>query len=236
MELEEASEIEAEKFKTNKTNVTQTWVNKHSSVYKKATRHPFILSIRDGTIDSSSFKKWLGQDYIYVRAFVPFVASVLVKACEESNDSSDVDIILGGMASINDEIAWFKEEASRWEVSLTSVVPQRANLMYCSFLKSLLRSEIEYTVAITAFWAIETVYQESFAHCLQVGSEIPEELKETCQRWGNSGFGQYCHSLQNIADRCLENASIDIIAKAERVFLTVLEHEVEFWNMSKGEI
>lgn len=54
-----------------------------------------------------------------------------MKACEESNDSSDVDIILGGMASINDEIAWFKEEASRWEVSLTSVVPQRANLMYC---------------------------------------------------------------------------------------------------------
>lgn len=99
-----------------------------------------------------------------------------------------------------------------------------------------MRSEIEYTVAITAFWAIETVYQESFAHCLEDGSMIPEEFKETCQRWGNIGFGQYCHSLQNIADRCLEKASIDIIAKAERVFLAVLEHEVEFWNMSKGEI
>lgn len=97
-------------------------------------------------------------------------------------------------------------------------------------------SEIEYTVAITAFWAIETVYQESFAHCLEDGSKTPEELKETCQRWGNNGFGQYCHSLQSIADRCLEKASIDIIAKAERVFLEVLDHEVDFWNMSKGEI
>lgn len=72
-----------------------------------------------------------GQDYIFVRAFVPFVASVLVKTCKESDDGSDMDIILGGMASLNDEIAWFKEEASRWEVSLTTVVPQRTNLMYC---------------------------------------------------------------------------------------------------------
>ena len=72
-----------------------------------------------------------GQDYIYVRAFVPFVASVLVKASNELDDSSDTDIILGGLASLNDEVTWFKEEASRWEVSLTSVVPQRANLMYC---------------------------------------------------------------------------------------------------------
>ncbi|WOH13058.1 hypothetical protein DCAR_0832567 [Daucus carota subsp. sativus] len=235
MELE-ASEVEAEKFKSKKTNITDSWMKKHSSIYKEATRHPFILSIRDGTIDSPSFKKWLGQDYIYVRAFVPFVASVLVKACNELDDSSDTDIILGGLASLNDEITWFKEEASKWEVSLTSVVPQRANLMYCSFLKSLMRSEIEYTVAVTAFWAIETVYQDSFSHCLEDGSKIPEELRETCQRWGNNGFGQYCHFLQNIVDRCLEKASIDIIAKAERVFITVLEHEVEFWNMSKGEI
>lgn len=54
-----------------------------------------------------------------------------MKACKESDDSLDMDIILGGMASLNDEIAWFKEEASRWEVSLIGVVPQRANLMYC---------------------------------------------------------------------------------------------------------
>lgn len=237
MEGKEASEVEAEKLKySNESKITESWVRKHSLIYRGATRHPFILSIRDGTIDFSSFKRWLGQDYIYVRAFVPFVASVLVKAWKHSDDSLDMDTILGGMASLNDEISWFKKEASKWEVSLTSVVPQRANLNYCSFLESLMGSEIEFTVAITAFWAIEAIYQESFAHCLEDGSKTPEELKETCRRWGNDGFGQYCHSLQNIADRCLEKASNDIIAKAELVFLKVLEHEVEFWNMSKGEI
>lgn len=72
-----------------------------------------------------------GQDYIFVRAFVPFVASVLVKAWKESVDGGDMEIILGGMASLNDEICWFKNEASRFHVSLTSVVPHKTNVEYC---------------------------------------------------------------------------------------------------------
>ena len=121
--------------------------------------------------------------------------------------------------------------------------------MYCSSLKraimciccdrlleSLMRPEVEYTVAITAFWAIEAVYQESFAHCLGEGSETPTELKETCARWGNEGFGQYCQSLQNIANWRLQKASDDELRKAEVALLSVLEHEVEFWNMSRGNV
>ncbi|KAJ0670560.1 putative heme oxygenase-like, multi-helical [Helianthus annuus] len=51
-------------------------------------------------------------------------------------------------------------------------------------IQSLMSPEIEYPVAITAFWIIEAVYQESFAHCLEEGNSIPQELHETCERWG----------------------------------------------------
>lgn len=94
--------------------------------------------------------------------------------------------------------------------------------------------EVDYTVAMTAFWAIETVYQESFAHCLEEGSKTPPELEEVCQRWGNDGFGNYCCALRSIADRRLEKAPVDEVSKAEVTFLRVLEYEVEFWNMSRG--
>ncbi|KAD4384580.1 hypothetical protein R6Q59_011281 [Mikania micrantha] len=215
--------------------VTETWLRKHRLIYDGATRHPFIVSIRDGSVDFSSFKRWLGQDYIFVRSFVPFVASILMKSWKESTDESDMEVILGGMASLNDEINWFKNEASKHHVSLTSVVPQNANINYCRFLESLMSSEIEYPVAITAFWAIESVYQQSFAHCLEEGNRVPQELKETCERWGNEGFGAYCDSLRGIVDLCLQKASAEVTAKAEVFFLSVVEHEVEFWNMSIGD-
>lgn len=74
-----------------------------------------------------------GQDYIFVRAFVPFAASVLMKACNETDDSSDMEVILGGMAALNDELAWFKKEASKWGVTLSAIVPLAANVRYCRY-------------------------------------------------------------------------------------------------------
>ncbi|GKV45038.1 hypothetical protein SLEP1_g52167 [Rubroshorea leprosula] len=75
-----------------------------------------------------------GQDYIFVRAFVPFVASVLIKAYKDSDDSSnDVEVILGGMTALNDEIAWFKKEATKWNVQLSEIVPQKTNQEYCRY-------------------------------------------------------------------------------------------------------
>ena len=95
-------------------------------------------------------------------------------------------------------------------------------------------AEMEYTEAIAALWAIEAVYQESFAHVLEEGGKTPPELKETCDRWGNEGFRQYCQSLQKIATRRLERASDDQLKRSELALLTVLELEVEFWNMSRS--
>ncbi|KAM0965877.1 hypothetical protein TB2_021389 [Malus domestica] len=226
-------------------SMTSTWLRKHRLIYAGATRHPFILSIRDGTVDLSAFKRWLGQDYIFVRAFVPFVASVLIKAWKNSDhESGDIELVLSGVAALNDEIEWFKQEASKWGVELSGVVPEKTTQDYCRFLEDLMSPDVDYAVAMTAFWAIEAVYQESFAHCLEEGSKTPPELQEACQRWGNDGFGQYCSSLRNIADRELEKSasdggplvkvSEDMVTKAEVEFQRVLEYEVQFWNMSHG--
>ncbi|KAL1536298.1 putative bifunctional TENA-E protein [Salvia divinorum] len=114
-----------------RATVTETWLRKHRQIYLRATQHPFILSIRDGSLHLSSFKRWLGQDYVFVRAFVPFIASILVKAWKEGDDEANIDIILSGIATLNDEVSWFKKEASKWGVALDSIVPQQANLAYC---------------------------------------------------------------------------------------------------------
>ncbi|KAL1334921.1 hypothetical protein HN51_063866 [Arachis hypogaea] len=224
------------KAEEKKIGMTEAWLRKHRLLHTGATRHPFILSIRDGTVDIAAFKTWLAQDYLFVRAFVPFAASVLIKAYKESDDNTDMEVILGGVAALKDEISWFKNEANKWGISLSNVVPQKPNKNYCGLLDSLTRPEVEYSVAITAFWAIEAVYQESFAHCLGEGSQTPQELKETCERWGNEGFGRYCQSLQNIANLHLQKASDDELKNAEVALLSVLEHEVEFWNMSCASV
>ena len=42
-----------------KSGMIDTWMKKHRMIYTGATKHPFILSIRDGTVDLEAFKTWL---------------------------------------------------------------------------------------------------------------------------------------------------------------------------------
>ncbi|CAN0855472.1 Probable bifunctional TENA-E protein [Linum grandiflorum] len=217
--------------------IIESWIRKHKIHYTGATRHSFTVNIRDGSIHPSAFKRWLAQDYVFVRYFfVPFVASVLIKASKQSSDCNDVEVILAGMASLSDEINWFKQEASKWDVPLSNLTVHPANQNYCRFLEKLMSPEVDYAVAMTAFWAIETVYQESFSYCLEDRNRVPPELKDACQRWGNPGFGEYCVSLRGIAERSLEKAPGNVVANAETTFIEVLEHEIEFWNMSNGRV
>lgn len=51
---------------------------------------------------------------------------------DRSDDScDDMEVILGGVAALKDEIAWFKNEASKWGVQLLDIVPQKTNQEYC---------------------------------------------------------------------------------------------------------
>jgi hypothetical protein len=38
---------------------TAAWMARHRGMYERATRHPFTVSIRDGTVDLSAFRRWL---------------------------------------------------------------------------------------------------------------------------------------------------------------------------------
>ncbi|KAF3777622.1 Bifunctional TENA-E protein, partial [Nymphaea thermarum] len=113
--------------------------------------------------------------------------------------------LLGGLASLHDEISWFKKEAFKWDVPISGIVAQGPNREYCRFLGNLMQPEVDYAACMTAFWAIE-------------------------MRWGNSSFKHYCSSLQSIADHCLEKAEEDVLREAEEAFVRVLHNEVGFWN------
>jgi len=93
---------------------------------------------------------------------------------------------------------------------------------------------VKYTEAITILWAVESVYHNGFEHCLEEGNNTPNEMKDGCKIWGNENFKQYCQSLENIANRTLEEALDEEVSKTEVLILEFLENIVRFWNMNLG--
>ncbi|KAG0581215.1 hypothetical protein KC19_4G233300 [Ceratodon purpureus] len=210
---------------------TTDWLHQNHELYTAATNHTFIASIRDGTIDVINFKHWMEQDYHFVREFVRFVASVLLKVPRDSPEQ-DADVILGGLTALESEISWFRKEANFWQIFLEKVTPLESNKEYCEFLKELEGTETPYPVAVVAFWMIELVYNASFMSCLEEGSKTPFELLSTVKRWGSLEFHQYVHSLQQLADKALENVSEAELKKAHEVCVRILELEIKFWDMA----
>lgn len=97
-------------------------------------------------------------------------------------------------------------------------------------------SEVEYVVALTVFCIMETAFYEGFAHCIEAGTKIPEELTEFCQRYGSDGFRRQCQALQKAANRLLEKSPNDVLSKAEVNLVKGLEHEIELWNVSRRNV
>ena len=62
-----------------KVGIVEVWLRKHRLQFNAATRHPFILSIRDGTIHIPSFKTWLVHSLVSV--FVLFCFILISKFC-----------------------------------------------------------------------------------------------------------------------------------------------------------
>lgn len=58
---------------------------------------------------------------------------MLLKACKQADNASDMEVVLVGVASPSDEISEFLKEASKWDVNLTTA-PQKANSEYCRYL------------------------------------------------------------------------------------------------------
>ncbi|XP_049380302.1 probable bifunctional TENA-E protein [Solanum stenotomum] len=234
--MEEKNNNEGGNYKGKQLTQIEKWLRKHKLEYSAATRHPFIYSIHDGSIDFSCYKKWLEREYLFVKtALVPFAASVLLKAWKESINNSDVEVILGGLAYLNDEISWLKQEASKWHISLASVVLDDKPLLdYFRFFEPLTSPDVKYTEAITILWAVESVYYNGFGHCLEEGNTTPNEMKDGCKIWSNDNFKQYCQSLENIANRTLEEALDEELSMTEVLILEFLENIVRFWNMNLG--
>lgn len=210
---------------------TTEWLHQNHELYAAATNHAFIASIRDGSIDVINFKHWMEQDYHFVREFVRFVASVLLKVPRDAPEQ-DADVILSGVTALESEISWFRKEANFWQVFLEKVTLLEPNKEYCAFLRELEKAETPYPVAVAAFWLIELVYNASFMSCLEEGSKTPFELLSTVKRWGSPEFYQYVLSLKHLADKALENASEVEQKKAHEVCVRILELEVKFWDMA----
>ena len=190
-------------------------VRDHPEAWERATRHPFLLGVRDGTLAAGAFDTWLVQDYAFVGDLLRFQARLLARAPRPAQA-----VLAGGAVALVEELAWFEELAGRRSLDLDA--PRRpATAAYGELLHRLDGAEVP--AALTALWAIERVYLDAWT----AAAAGAPEYAEFVGHWTTPGFAEYVDGLAAAADA--------LGGRHDDVVLEVLDAEVAFWDMALGD-
>jgi thiaminase len=195
-------------------------LTRHAAAWQAATVHPFLAGVRDGSVPEDSFDRWLAQDYLYAQALMRAESRIAAAA-----PFADVGLLAGGVVATVGELGWFEEMAARRGAAL-DVAMHPTTRAYCDFLLGLTYSA--YPAQITAIWALERTYLESW----EGARPGAQPYREFVDRWTTDAFRSYVGHLQAAVDRQLEGAIGEQAREAEDAFLWVTHYERVFWDMA----
>ena len=149
-------------------------VKRHADEWQAATRHPFLDSVREGTLAIGAFQTWLVQDYLFVGDLLTYQSRLLARAPRASQA-----VLIGGLAALEEELTWFEAHAEtrRWRLDADR---EPATAQYRSTMVGL--EDAPPTVGLAALWAIERAYLESWQSALP-GAPAYQDFVELLHSW-----------------------------------------------------
>ncbi|SDF96167.1 thiaminase (transcriptional activator TenA) [Blastococcus aurantiacus] len=189
---------------------TSELLRDHPAAWDHATRHRFLLGVRDGTLPAGAFDTWLVQDHHYVGDLLRFQARLLARAPRAAQA-----VLAGGAVALVEELAWFEQLAGRRGLVLGAPrLP--ATAAYGELLERLDAADVP--AALTGLWAIERVYLDAWT----TAAPGAQEYAGYVEHWTAPAFAGYVDGLAAAADA--------LGGRHDDVVLEVLGAEVAFWD------
>lgn len=191
---------------------------RHRGAWERATRHPFVAGVRDGTLTESAFAAWLVQDYRFVGHLLRFQARLVARAPRSAQA-----VLAAGTVALVDELGWFERQVGALGLDLDA--PELpATTAYLDLLDRL--DGVEAPIAMAMLWAVERVYLDAWSYA----APGAPAFRDCVSHWTTPAFAVYVRQLQDAADRSLSEhvAGPDL----DTPFAEVVAAEVAFWDMA----
>lgn len=187
--------------------------------------HPFLLQTRDGEIPDEVFATWMQQDYLFVEAAIPFMATLLPKGPPEHWEP-----LTGAIGALQKELRLFEERAAKVGVELRAAPPSFTCHAYIQFLMATAYQR-SYAEAYTVLYAAEKAYHDSWK-VVKEGLDPESVWYPFVENWAGEDFAAYVAYLEGEL-----NVLAGVAGEAERermagLFETTTRYEIAFWEMA----
>jgi thiaminase len=198
-------------------------------LWSRMLDHRFLRDTRDGAIPHETFATWMRQDFLFVEAAIPFIATLQAKAPREHWEAHSSVV-----AMFTRELELFRERAVAAGVDMTELRPSFICDAYIQFLIATAFRE-SYEVGYTVLYAAEKAYHDSWK-VVRAGLDRDSPWWPFVENWSGEAFAGYVDSLQLELDRMAESAGEERRQRMAEFFERTTRYEIAFWEMaSTGE-
>jgi thiaminase len=198
-------------------------------LWSRMLDHRFLRDTRDGTIPHETFATWMRQDFLFVEAAIPFIATLQAKAPRDHWEAHSSVV-----AMFTRELELFRERAVAAGVDMTGLRPSFTCDAYIQFLIATAFRE-SYEVGYTVLYAAEKAYHDSWK-VVREGIDRDSPWWPFVENWSGEGFAAYVDSLESELDTLASSAGPELRARMAGFFERTTLYEIAFWEMaSTGE-
>jgi len=209
---------------------------KAAKVWEEGYNHPFVQEIGRGTLDKEKFKFYLLQDYLYLLQYAKVFATAAVK--------SDTEELMTNFTKIQHSILTNEMNLHRKYMAGFGIKPEEAESVKSSLYNRTYTANmlaVGYTGGLAEI--IATVFP-----CAWTYSDWAQRLKKQyadklegnfyadwLERYASPEFESSFEWFYDTLDRLVANMPDAQRERIEEIFISSVEFEYLFWDMSYGE-
>lgn len=185
--------------------------------------HPLLRGMRDGTLPDDVFEHWMRQDYLFVRAAIPFLAALIPRG-----PASHWGPLARAIGALEAEVRLFEEQARELGVELEGARPSGAVEALNRFLLDTAQ-RASYEEAYAGLVAAHRATHESFRF-VRSGLAPDSPVGPFVKNWAGREFGFYLGYLERELDGLARDASEEIRGRMAETFERVVRYEIAFFD------
>ncbi len=194
-------------------------------LWDRMLSHRFLKDTRDGRIDSDTFATWMRQDYLFVEAALPFLATLIAKAPERHRAP-----LIRTLDALRKELALFEERADAVGVRLRDAPPSFTCHGYVQFLLAT-GYRASYPEGYTVLYVAEKAYFDSWK-VVREGIDPESPWFPFVQNWSAPEFEEWVGHLGTELDALAASAGEAERERMSELFRLTTLYEIAFWEMA----
>ncbi|MGL5379960.1 thiaminase II [Clostridium sp.] len=198
-------------------------------------KHPFINGIGTGDLDKEKFKKYLIQDYLYLKEYAKVFAAALVK-CKSMEDMKFYYNAIGGC--LEDETAVHIKYLEGFGINLEELeksIEELINSSYSSYMQGIaLKGNLkEIAMAVMpctwSYYYIGCYLKDKYNDNLEQNF-----YKDWIEEYSSDEFNYAVQSWKSYIDKICVDISNNEKEELLQIFINSSKHEMNFWDMANS--